>query len=614
MGSFVNKIRAKLGLEPKRETTVTGSTPNEVVITRRLQEDVGFNMAGNPVPAIPTRAARDTRGKKSSLTDTPPPGDKGNIGYDSNLKTGSEKDEVELSRRRAKKRLYHVGYLESLDQIGGDMTQGPTAFPVTTSPVPTAKPKLKSFKKAIQEGQFTDVPGEQGSPNYGSDVDMSSSDTVTLRTEKKNKKLKEQANLDEETLKTLEAAVESAKRFIHSGKSDGIQIWTHNGKFYLNDIDYAKDTKKFKDIGAKLIKTIKKETKLDEATYKGKTVPLNKPMKGDVKKSKVYVDPDGDGKAQKVNFGDKNLSIKKNIPARKKSYCARSSGQGNLNDKTSANYWSRKAWNCEEIELHESTKPEVGSHHHVDEDGAIGHHVVTGVYDGIVYTQNVKTKKKFDTPLRHWKSSSSPIKEEVEIQEDEVLRYAGKSPHAQLGVGRQGNRFKKGFSQIRSLYRPGANKKTSIEREKTRLRNAGVRVTEEIKDIRGDNDDDGGFRGDLLKRGTRVRIQKDGYSGLGNIDYYDKVNRVYVVSSDHDGTNLVLKADEVTPIEESKNTPYVKPHFGAPDPKVQTAWKASNKHGKVKYFGLDFKKSAEKHAFKGQSLVEQVKSIMGTEE
>ena len=541
MGSFVNKIRAKLGLEPKRETTVTGSTPNEVVITRRLQEDVGFNMAGNPVPAIPTRAARDTRGKKSSLTNTPPPGDKGNIGYDANLKTGSEKDEVELGRRRAKKRLYHVGYLESLDQIGGDMTQGPTAFPVTTSPVPTAKPKLKSFKKAIQEGQFTDVPGEQGSPNYGSDVDMSSSDAVTLRTEKKNKK------------------------------------------------------------------TVK------EATYKGKTVPLNKPMKGDVKKSKVYVDPDGDGKAQKVNFGDKNLSIKKNIPARKKSYCARSSGQGNLNDKTSANYWSRKAWNCEEIELHESTKPEVGSHHHVDEDGAIGHHVVTGVYDGIVYTQNVKTKKKFDTPLRHWKSSSSPIKEEVEIQEDEVLRYAGKSPHAQLGVGRQGNRFKKGFSQIRSLYRPGANKKTSIEREKTRLRNAGVRVTEEIKDIRVDNDDDASFRGDLLKRGTRVRIQKDGYSGLGNIDYYDKVNRVYVVSSDHDGTNLVLQADEVTPVEESKNTPYVRPHVEKGSTQ-QSGWKASDKHGKVKYFGMDFKKSAEKHAFKGQSLVEQVKSIMGTEE
>ena len=49
------------------------------------------------------------------------------------------------------------------------------------------------------------------------------------------------------------------------------------------------------------------EDELDEATFQGKEVPLNKPMKGDVKKSKVYVDPDGDGKAQKVNFGDPNL-------------------------------------------------------------------------------------------------------------------------------------------------------------------------------------------------------------------------------------------------------------------------------------------------------------------
>lgn len=89
-----------------------------------------------------------------------------------------------------------------------------------------------------------------------------------------------------------------------------------------------------------------KDSQVDEATFQGKEVSLNKPMAGDVKKSKVYVDPDGDGKAQKVNFGDKSLSIKKNIPARKSSYCARSAGQGSTTDKTSANYWSRKAWDC----------------------------------------------------------------------------------------------------------------------------------------------------------------------------------------------------------------------------------------------------------------------------
>lgn len=49
-------------------------------------------------------------------------------------------------------------------------------------------------------------------------------------------------------------------------------------------------------------------------------------------------------------------------------------------------------------------------------------------------------------------------------------------------------------------------------------------------------------------------------------------------------------------LEESKNTPYVKPHKETYQ-KNQTGWKASNKHGHVKYFGLPFKKAAEKHAY-----------------
>jgi len=88
------------------------------------------------------------------------------------------------------------------------------------------------------------------------------------------------------------------------------------------------------------------EDAMNEAIYQGRNVQLNKPMKGDVKKSKVYVRDPSTGNIKKVNFGDKKLSIKKDQPARKRSYCARSSGQGNLTKKTSANYWSRRAWNC----------------------------------------------------------------------------------------------------------------------------------------------------------------------------------------------------------------------------------------------------------------------------
>lgn len=86
-----------------------------------------------------------------------------------------------------------------------------------------------------------------------------------------------------------------------------------------------------------------KEEELDEATYKGRDVPLDKPMAGDVKKSKVYVDPDGDGKATKVNFGDKNMTIKKHIPARRKSFRSRHNCD-TAKDKTTPRYWSCKAW------------------------------------------------------------------------------------------------------------------------------------------------------------------------------------------------------------------------------------------------------------------------------
>ena len=52
------------------------------------------------------------------------------------------------------------------------------------------------------------------------------------------------------------------------------------------------------------------------------------------------------GKEKIVRFGDANMTIKKDRPARKKSYCARSAGIKGGKGKMSANYWSRRAWNC----------------------------------------------------------------------------------------------------------------------------------------------------------------------------------------------------------------------------------------------------------------------------
>jgi hypothetical protein len=71
---------------------------------------------------------------------------------------------------------------------------------------------------------------------------------------------------------------------------------------------------------------------------------INTPRRGGPKKFEVLAVEGNE--VRKINFGDPNMTIKKNNPARKKSYCARSGGIKGKSSKLSANYWSRKAWDC----------------------------------------------------------------------------------------------------------------------------------------------------------------------------------------------------------------------------------------------------------------------------
>ena len=94
---------------------------------------------------------------------------------------------------------------------------------------------------------------------------------------------------------------------------------------------------------------MREDVSLDEAEYQGRKVTLNKPMQGDVKKSKVYV-KNAKGNVVKVNFGHggssakgKTMSIKKNNPERRKSFRARHNCK-NPGPKWKARYWSCKAW------------------------------------------------------------------------------------------------------------------------------------------------------------------------------------------------------------------------------------------------------------------------------
>jgi hypothetical protein len=80
------------------------------------------------------------------------------------------------------------------------------------------------------------------------------------------------------------------------------------------------------------------------AEYQGRKVTLNKPFRtpSGPKKFSVYVKNEK-GNIIKVNFGDPNMKIKKNIPERRKSFRARHKCD-QAKDKTTPRYWSCKMW------------------------------------------------------------------------------------------------------------------------------------------------------------------------------------------------------------------------------------------------------------------------------
>jgi hypothetical protein len=85
------------------------------------------------------------------------------------------------------------------------------------------------------------------------------------------------------------------------------------------------------------------EEMLNEAEYQGRKVQLGKPMRGDVKKFKVYVKDPSTGNIKKVNFGDPNMKIRKSNPKARKSFRARHNCD-NPGPRTKARYWSCRKW------------------------------------------------------------------------------------------------------------------------------------------------------------------------------------------------------------------------------------------------------------------------------
>jgi hypothetical protein len=142
-----------------------------------------------------------------------------------------------------------------------------------------------------------------------------------------------EGDMAKDQLRTINSAVKELYAIINA--NENLPEWVQKKIILAMDYidtarDYMKSNKYAEDFG------------IDEAEYQGRKVPLGKPMKGDVKKSKVYV-KNPQGRVVKVNFGDKKMRIKKSNPNRRKSFRARHNCS-NPGPRHKARYWSCRAW------------------------------------------------------------------------------------------------------------------------------------------------------------------------------------------------------------------------------------------------------------------------------
>jgi hypothetical protein len=92
--------------------------------------------------------------------------------------------------------------------------------------------------------------------------------------------------------------------------------------------------------GQKVALDLPMEESLDEAEYRGKNVPLNKPKRGGSKKFVVYVKDPKSKNIRKVSFGGTTgLNVKIDEPGARSSFAARHQCD-KKKDKTKPGYWA----------------------------------------------------------------------------------------------------------------------------------------------------------------------------------------------------------------------------------------------------------------------------------
>jgi hypothetical protein len=151
----------------------------------------------------------------------------------------------------------------------------------------------------------------------------------------------------------------------------------------------------------------------------------------------------------------------------------------------------------------------------------------------------------------------------------------------------------------RKRIKAGSGERMRKPGEKGAPTQAGLKSAQEaVEDQVGNKIADTARHGKVRYGGVRTADHKETATQERQEVQYVKRHKMHTKrETDADPQQIRIAQDQIKKkvIDESNNTPYVKPHIEKGSTN-QSGWKASNKHGNVKYFGMDFKASAHKHA------------------
>lgn len=196
---------------------------------------------------------------------------------------------------------------------GGEINEDPT----TEEPLPSQNPEADTPIKAptAQAGDVAARAFDESVTTTHQDPLVTVHDPDGLHTHANLSVVNDIFDIDVDA-----DAVHSGPVRVRSGREDGRPLLIKLSKHHAGEVERG----------------------IGEAEYRGRKVPLGKPMKGDVKKKKVYVRKPN-GNVVKVEFGDKKMRIKRHIPGRRKNFRARHNCD-NPGPRWKARYWSCRAW------------------------------------------------------------------------------------------------------------------------------------------------------------------------------------------------------------------------------------------------------------------------------